>query len=184
MTSCAGHSIMPWRGPRDQTMALMDSRPGEKQLALLFAELKQVRRRRGDLPQELLAARLNVVTSSVADWEAGRDNPSAAHLAMWCRELGLRLAITDSEENEISVAIDHDAAYDDEACANRELRRLSASLRAMRARRRLSQSTLAAYLEVTRRSITRWESGKGYPRPLGFVLWARALDCNVRLLPL
>jgi DNA-binding transcriptional regulator YiaG len=166
-------------------MTPIDNRAAQEQLAALLAELKYVRRRRGDLPQELLAARLDVVTSSVADWEAGRDNPSAPHLVIWSRELGLRMAIMDSEGNEIPVPVDDDATQGspDEAYAQRELRHLSAALRAARARQRLSQAKLAAMLGVNRRSITRWESAGGYPRPIGFVLWACALECKVHLLP-
>jgi DNA-binding transcriptional regulator YiaG len=164
-------------------MMLIDNRAAQEQLAMLFAELKQARRRRGDLPQEVLAARLDVVTASVADWEAGRDNPSAVHLVMWSHELGLRVAITDSDGNEIFVAGD-DHTVRGESQALRELRRLSATLRTVRTRRRFSQAVLAATLGVNRRSITRWESAEGYPRPIGFVLWAHALECSVCLLPI
>ena len=174
-------------------MTSTDYQAAQEQLAALLAELRCVRRRRGDLSQELLASRLDVVTHSVADWEAGRDNPSAPHLVVWSRKLGLRVAIMDSEGNEIPVPVDADTNADadadaasddpDEFYAQRELKRLSAALRTARTHRRLSQATLAVTLGVNRRSITRWESAGGYPRPIGFVLWARALECRVHLLP-
>ncbi|MBS2966642.1 helix-turn-helix domain-containing protein [Actinocrinis puniceicyclus] len=163
-------------------MALIHNHLAQERLTALVEELKRVRYWRGDLPQEVLAARLNVATHSVADWEAGRDNPSAPHLMAWSRELGLRVAITDSDGNEIPVAPDTDTACE-EPYPQRELRRLSTALRTARMRRRLTQASLAAKLGVNQRSITRWERAEGYPRPIGFVLWARALECNVRLLP-
>ena len=165
-------------------MTLIPNQAAQEQLNALVRELKQVRRRRGDLPQELLAERLDVVTNSVADWEAGRDNPSAPHLMEWSRALGLRVAITDVDGREIPVAVELDVeTAPEEPVAQRELRRLSTALRTARSRRRLSQAALAAELGVNRRSITRWENAEGYPRPIGFVLWARVLECNVRLLP-
>lgn len=166
-------------------MTPIDNQAAQEQLAALLAELKGVRRRRGDMPQELLATRLDVVTNSVADWEASRDNPSAPHLMLWSRELGLRVAIMDSEGHEISVPADAVATQEDSGDfhAQRELARLSAALRTARTRQGLPQTALAETLRVNLRSITRWESAHGYPRPLGFVLWAGALECNVRLLP-
>lgn len=155
----------------------------EEHLAALLRELRRVRHRRGDLPQEALAARLGVVTNSVADWEAGRDNPSAPHWIAWSHELGRRVAITDSDGDEIWVAVDRINTVYGEPYAYRELRRMSSALRTARTRRRMSQAALAASLGVNRRSVTRWESVEGYPRPIGYVLWAQALECDVRLLP-
>jgi YD repeat-containing protein len=164
-------------------MALIRDQVAEEHLAALLQELRRVRRWRGDLPQEVLAARLGVVTNSVTDWEAGRDNPSAPHWVAWSHELGRRVAITDADGNEFSVAGDRISTVYGEPYAYRELRRMSSILRAVRTRRRVSQSTLAANLGVNRRSVTRWESVEGYPRPIGYVLWAHALECDVRLLP-
>jgi transcriptional regulator with XRE-family HTH domain len=156
-----------------------------EQFTALLAQLSQVRRRRGDLTQEIVAARLGVGTPAYSDWEAGRDDPTAVHFMEWSRVLGLRVAITDLDGNEISAAADTDAAHDelDDTHVQHALRRLSAVLRAQRAGRCLSQATLSATLGVNRRSITRWESARGYPRPIGFVSWARALKCNIRLVP-
>lgn len=168
-------------------MTLICNQAAQERLSALIGELRQVRRRHGDLPQELLAARLNVVPHSVADWEAGRDNPSTPHLMEWSRALGLRVAITDAAGSEIPVKADLEADTPldkaDEPLVQRELRRLSAALRVARLRQKLSQTALAAQLGVSQRSITRWESADGYPRPIGFVLWARVLQCEVRLLP-
>lgn len=167
-------------------MILTYTEAAPAELNTLLAELKQLRRRRGDLPQEVLAARLDVVTTSLASWEAGREQPTAIHLVMWSRELGLRVAIIDRDGIEVSVSIVVDPAGlgADDSYSQRELRRLSAALRSARSRRRLSQAALAARLGVNRRSITRWETAQGYPRPIGLVLWARALECNVRLVPI
>lgn len=168
-------------------MPLICKQTAQEQLSALLAELKQVRRQRGDLPQEVLAARLNVVTNSVADWEAGRDNPSAPHLIAWSRALDLRVVVTNSRGSEIPAPdgsdIDTPDAEPDECLAHRELRQISAALRTERVRQRISQATLAAELGVTQRSISRWESAEGYPRPVRFLLWARVLQCDVRLQP-
>jgi DNA-binding transcriptional regulator YiaG len=153
-----------------------------ERLAALSSELKRARHQRGDLPQELLATRLGVVTTSVANWEAGRDDPSAPHWMEWSRELGRRVAITDSDGNEI-LAVPGPGAMRREPHAYRELRRMSTVLRAVRVRRRLPQEALAAKLGVNRRSVIRWESVEGYPRPTGYVHWALALGCDVHLLP-
>ncbi len=168
-------------------MTLISNQAVQEQLTALLRELQQVRRQRGDLPQTVLAARLDVVTHSVADWEAGRDSPTTPHLIEWSRALGLRVAITDADGGEIPATVDVDAdsprGESDEPLVESELRRLSNALRAARARRELSQAALAAELGVNRRSITRWENAEVYPRPIGFVLWARVLECDVRLLP-
>lgn len=183
----AGAQNAPNAARGGQLMTPICDQAAQEQLTALIRELKHVRRRRGDLPQEALAARLDVVTHSVADWEAGRDNPSTPHLMEWSRALGLRVAIMDADGSEIPVPVDTDVdsslGEPDEPPAQCELRRLSAALRTARARRELSQAALAAELGVNRRSITRWENAQGYPRPIGFMLWVRVLECNVRLLP-
>lgn len=163
-------------------MTLIEADVARGQAAALFEQLKQTRRRRGDLPQELLAARLEVATNSVADWEACRDHPSSPHLMLWSRELGLRVAITDRGGIEIPAEANRDGPGD-LPYAERELRRLSAALRAARARQRVSQAALACRLQVSLRTVGRWETAAGFPRPIGFVRWARALDSDVRLLP-
>lgn len=152
-------------------------------LAALVTELRQERYRRGDVTQEVLAARLGVVPGSVVDWESGRDLPSAFHLVLWCRALGLRLVVTDSAGVRVRLEPGWRAPHggSTKPYAQRELYRLAAALWAVRKARGLSQAQVAALSGVERRSVTRWESAQGNPRPLGLVRWAHALGCEIRL---
>lgn len=162
-------------------MVLRVDASARSELTALLTELTGARRRRGDLPQQLLAGRLSVATSSLADWEAGRDSPTTVHMILWARELGLRLTIIDQQGHESDAAI---TPADSDRWEVHEMRRMATALRTERLRQGVLQASLAAQLEMTRRSIVRLERAQGYPRPIGLVVWARTLDRKVRLRPM
>lgn len=153
----------------------------QERLAELIAELRSFRRWRGDMPQTTLSERLHVTTNSVADWEAGRDSPSARHFVMWSHELGLRAAVTDTNGIEVPVG-DNTSPGNDEPYPHPQLRELAATLRAVRIQRQLNQTALSTTLGCSQRSITRWETANGYPPPITLIQWAHALECELMLL--
>lgn len=160
-------------------MALRGDPQVQAELAGLVRELRAARSSRSDLPQRLLAARLDVTPGSLVDWEVGRDAPTMVHLIRWARELNLTLQIAQRGQDPI-----RDQESQPRTCEGwemRELRRLVLALHAARLAERLSQADVAAELGVHRWSISQWESGHGNPRPIGLLAWARALSRVVRL---
>ena len=147
-------------------------------LARIVQELRVARLTRSDLPQQVLAARLEVVPGSVIDWEAGRDDPTMHHLIRWVQALDLSLAIYDSSGLRRDDIVD---AMDGESRVSGEIRRLASALRAVRMEDGVSQSEIADKLGVHRWSISRWECAQGHPRPVGLLTWAHTLTCEVKL---
>jgi len=149
------------------------------EFAALVCELRAARSSRSDLPQRLLAARLDVAPGSLVDWELGRDVPTMVHLIRWARELNLILQI--AQQGQEPVRDQQPQPRTREGWEMRELRRLVLALHAARVAEKRSQADIAAALGVNRWSISQWESGNGNPRPVGLLAWARALSRVVRL---
>lgn len=145
----------------------------------LLSQLRSARKDAG-LPQRSLAAKLDVSNTSLADWEAGKDDPTMAHLIQWATVLGFRLAIVDPHHSPAVSAVDLD---DDESWEQHEMRRLAAALWTRRRSRKMSQAALAKRVGVGRISMQRWESVQVYPRPIAFLAWVGALECSVTLAP-
>lgn len=148
-----------------------------RQFRELVRLLRSARRVAG-LPQRLLAPRLQVTIASLADWEAGRDDPTMVHFIRWADALGYRLVILDPQGGPEPPAsrLDEDVPWE-----QREMSRLTAALWARRRSRDLSQETLATLVGVSRISLQRWESVQVFPRPISFLIWARSLGCTVAL---
>lgn len=146
-------------------------------LGALLSELRSARKD-ADLPLRALAARLSVTVTSVADWEAGRDDPTMSHFIGWARELGFRLAIVDPQD---SPGLTSGQLDEGESWEMHEMRRLAAALWTRRRSRQMSQAALAAEIGVGRISMQRWESAQVFPRPIAFLVWASALECSVAL---
>lgn len=143
----------------------------------LLSQLRSARRA-AELPQRLLAPQLQVTITSLADWEAGRDDPTMIHLLRWADALGFRLVIVDPRGSPGPSAGRSDEGEPWENC---EMRRLAAALRARRRSCDMSQETLAALVGVSRISMQRWESVQVFPRPIAFLVWAGALECTAAL---
>lgn len=142
----------------------------------LINELAQTRKIRGNLTQRQLAETLGLATNSVQDWELHRDIPTLPHLINWTRQLGLRLEIDTPRAltpPELSSAPTTSEPQD--------LARLTATLRAVRRQHKLLQQDLADHLNVDRSAVVRWEARRHHPHPLTLIMWARALDCRLRL---
>ena len=144
----------------------------------LLRQLRTARRAAG-LSQRSLAPRLNVIIASLADWEAGRDNPTMVHLIRWADALGLRLAIVEPRDSLGRPAVDQPP--EDEPWEHQEMRRLAARLRSRRRALDISQDMLASHVGVSRISMQRWESVQVFPRPIAFLVWADSLGCTVTL---
>lgn len=154
----------------------------QHQVATLVAVLSAARKRRGDLPQRRLAALVGVATQTVQDWEAGADAPTLKHLIAWARLVDFKVALLDGLGQEIRRPL---ARERDEEWIAYEIRRLTTILRELRnAHPRFTQRDLAVRVGVSRISILRWENNESPPRLSGLFGWARALDCQVGLVPL
>ena len=142
--------------------------------------LNQLRsaRREAELPQRLLAPQVQVATTSLADWEARRDDPTMAHLIRWADALGFRLVIVDPRG---SPNLSAGRSGEGESWEQCEMRRLAAALRIRRRSWDMSQETLADLVGVSRISMQRWENVQVFPRPIAFLVWVKALGCTVAL---
>lgn len=146
----------------------------------LIARLRAEREGRAGLTQAKLASRLEVTASALRDWEAARELPTLLHLICWSYEFGLRLVLEDPEGRERHVSTPRTA----EPWAVQEVRRLTATLRATRNQRSVTQLWLSGRLGVSEMTVNRWEKGSGRPRPTALVRWAGALGLSVTLAPL
>jgi len=146
----------------------------------LIARLRVEREERVGLTQARLAARLEVTTGVVRDWESAREYPTLLHFIWWSHEFELRLALEDSEGKERRVTIPDTM----EPWAVQEVRRLATTLRATRNQRSITQLWLSARLGVSEITVNRWEKGASRPRPTALLRWARVLGLSVTLAPL
>lgn len=149
-------------------------------MARLITRLRAEREARVGLTQAKLASRLDVTISALRDWEAAREYPTLLHLIWWGHEFGLRLVLEDPEGHIRHVA----ASPTTEPWAVQEVHRLTATLRATRNQRSVTQLWLSARLEVSEMTVNRWEKGASRPRPTALVKWAGALGLAVTLAPL
>lgn len=148
-------------------------------MARLIARLRIEREACPGLTQETLASRLGVKGNSLREWEAVREYPTLVHLICWASEFGLRLAVVDSERREQSAAVPEAAG----SWAEREVRRLTATLCERRNRSSDTQLWLSGVLGVSQMTVSRWETGGGRPRPASLVRWARGVGLSVVLVP-
>ena len=162
-------------------MALRVDARTRAELNALVHELKIARSNHGNLPQRLLAERLGVTPGSIVDWEVGRDSPTMFHLIRWAHALSLGLRVTERGRDPLRYQTSELETSD--SWDEYEMRELAIALHAARLAQGRSQGDVAAEIGVDRRSISRWESGQGHPRPIGLLTWANALRRAVILRP-
>ena len=162
-------------------LALYVDPQARAELSRLVRQLRIARSSHGDLPQRVLAERLDIAPGSLVDWEVERDAPTMFHLVRWAYELNLIFEIVELDRDLPCERVYTAPPGDTWEAA--EMRRLAMKLHAARLSEQRSQAELAAQIGVNRWSISRWESGHGHPRPLGLLVWARALKRSVQLLP-
>ena len=103
------------------------------------------------------------------------------HLVSWAHLVGCRIVIVDDGGRAgWPVVREPGEVWDDF-----EARRLTTTLRGLREGGLpwRSQVEVARLAGVSRKSITRWESGQGLPRMVGLIGWTLALGCRVAPVP-
>lgn len=138
-------------------------------------------RRAAELTQTSLSSLAGVSTRALQAWEKGSDAPNVDHLLCWVRELGFRIAITESAGGSATPMVAE--LQDGDSWEAREMRRLALPLRTRRRERKLSQADLGLLIGVSRSSLQRWEDGNMFPRSIALIVWADRLGYSVELEP-
>lgn len=155
-----------------------ERRRAQERVEALMLELVGARSVLG-LPQEHVGVRLGVSHVSVFYWESGRI-PTTRNLIAWAGALDRRLVLTAQDGRHHEAAL---APTTTDKWEEFELRRLAGELAAARRTLGKSQAALAHELGVSAWIVSVWETLRGAPRPVSLVRWARAVDCEIALIP-
>lgn len=121
-----------------------------------FNENLKYLRKKDELTQEELAERLNVSKQSIEEWEKGETLPSIQK----AKELAHILAVS---VDTLIGDITYKKKNNNKKLKGDSVMKFNENLKYLRKREGITQEELAERLNVSRQSVTKWESGQSLP---------------------
>jgi len=141
---------------------------------MTLAERLAALRKQAKLSQADVAEKLSLSRQAVSKWESGKGLPSLIAYSVLSSLYGIS----------VDVILSGKEAEDDHTLPKLKNQQFHEALREARRHRKISQESLAQSLDVSRQSVSKWESGKAEPDADHLIALAKFLKVSLaQLLP-